>query len=135
MKWHKISELLLPTDDIFILVCYNPTKDYPDREYDVMLGAKNFDYWQNSQGNFFDIKDIKECYDYWAEIEPPEKIISYSKEKKNPYAVALGRLGGLKGGKARAKSLSKERRIEIAKKAVETRWRKAQALENSTKSQ
>ncbi len=43
--------------------------------------------------------------------------------KKNPAAVELGRLGGLKGGKARAKKLSKKRRSEIAKKAAEARWR------------
>lgn len=41
---------------------------------------------------------------------------------KNPAAVALGRLGGLKGGKARAKKLSKKRRVEIAKKAAKARW-------------
>ena len=44
---------------------------------------------------------------------------------KNPAAVALGRLGGAKGGKARAESLSKRRRIEIAKKAARTRWEKS----------
>lgn len=43
---------------------------------------------------------------------------------KNPAAVALGKLGGLKGGKARAKSLSPEKRAEIARKAAETRWKK-----------
>lgn len=43
---------------------------------------------------------------------------------KNPAAVALGRLGGKKGGPARAKKLTKERREEIAKKAAEARWRK-----------
>jgi hypothetical protein len=42
--------------------------------------------------------------------------------KKNPAAVALGRLGGLKGGKARAKKLSPEERSAIAKKAAITRW-------------
>lgn len=41
---------------------------------------------------------------------------------KNPAAVALGRLGGLKGGKARAAKLSPERRKEIAKMAAEKRW-------------
>lgn len=46
------------------------------------------------------------------------------KDGKNPAAVALGRLGGLKGGKARAKSLSAEKRSEIAKKAAQKRWRK-----------
>jgi len=42
---------------------------------------------------------------------------------KNPAAVALGRLGGLKGGKARAEKLSKERRQEIARIAAQARWR------------
>jgi hypothetical protein len=44
---------------------------------------------------------------------------------KNPAAVALGRLGGLKGGKARAKKLSKKERIEIAKLAASVRWKKS----------
>jgi hypothetical protein len=43
---------------------------------------------------------------------------------KNPAAVALGRLGGQKGGRARAKSLTPERRSEIAKKAASARWDK-----------
>jgi len=43
---------------------------------------------------------------------------------KNPAAVALGRLGGRKGGMARAKKLSSEQRSMIAKKAAEARWRK-----------
>ncbi len=41
---------------------------------------------------------------------------------KNPAAVALGRLGGKKGGRARATKLSAERRSEIAKKAAKARW-------------
>jgi hypothetical protein len=44
---------------------------------------------------------------------------------KNPAAVALGRLGGLVGGKARAKALSAKRRSEIARNAVLARWNKA----------
>ena len=43
---------------------------------------------------------------------------------KNPAAVELGRLGGLKGGPARAKKLSKKRRSEIAKKAADPRWQR-----------
>jgi len=43
---------------------------------------------------------------------------------KNPAAVALGRLGGLKGGKARARVLSVKKRIAIARKAANTRWSK-----------
>jgi hypothetical protein len=41
---------------------------------------------------------------------------------KNPAAVELGRKGGLKGGDARAKKLSPEKRSEIARKAAATRW-------------
>lgn len=44
--------------------------------------------------------------------------------KKNPHAVELGRLGGLVGGNARAKKLSKARRSKIAKKAAKARWSK-----------
>ena len=46
-------------------------------------------------------------------------------EGKNPAAVALGRLGGKKGGKARAAKLSKEQRSEIARKAAQSRWKAA----------
>lgn len=41
---------------------------------------------------------------------------------KNPAAVALGRMGGLKGGKARAEALSPAQRSKIAKKAAAARW-------------
>jgi hypothetical protein len=44
-------------------------------------------------------------------------------ESKNPAAVALGRLGGLKGGKARAQSLSKRQRADIARRAATARWK------------
>jgi len=43
---------------------------------------------------------------------------------KNPAAVALGRLGGLKGGKARAEALSARKRSQIAAKAAKARWKK-----------
>lgn len=44
--------------------------------------------------------------------------------EKNPAAVALGRLGGLRGGKARAEKLSSKERSDIAKKAAAARWDK-----------
>lgn len=44
---------------------------------------------------------------------------------KNPAAVSLGRLGGLKGGQARAAKLSAKKRTEIAKKAARIRWQKS----------
>ena len=56
-----------------------------------------------------------------AEPEPKEAELELV-EGKNPHAVALGRLGGLKGGKARANKLTPERRKEIARKAAESRW-------------
>jgi hypothetical protein len=48
--------------------------------------------------------------------EPPQRV-------KNRAAVALGRLGGRKGGPARAEKLSPEQRSEIARKAALSRWK------------
>jgi hypothetical protein len=50
-----------------------------------------------------------------AEEQPNSK-------SKNPAAVALGRLGGLKGGPARAAKLSPEQRSEVARRAAQARW-------------
>lgn len=43
---------------------------------------------------------------------------------KNPHAVALGRLGGVKGGPARAQALTPQRRREIARRAIHARWKR-----------
>jgi len=51
------------------------------------------------------------------EAGPPERT-------KNPAAVELGRLGGRKGGEARAKKLTPERRSEIARRAAQARYGK-----------
>lgn len=48
--------------------------------------------------------------------------------EKNPAAVALGRLGGLKGGKARAEKLTPKKRSAIAKKAATARWRESKQV-------
>jgi hypothetical protein len=56
--------------------------------------------------------------------EIPAEESSQEKLTKNHHAVALGRLGGLKGGKSRASKLSKKRRSEIAQKAAQARWDK-----------
>jgi hypothetical protein len=53
-----------------------------------------------------------------SKTEPP------AAKPKNPAAVALGRLGGLKGGAARAAALSPKKRSQIAAKAAKTRWGK-----------
>ena len=65
--------------------------------------------------------------------EEPPKLLEGSKldatsepqPEKNPAAVALGRLGGLKGGAARAKKLSKKKLSEIARVAAAARWKKS----------
>ena len=65
-----------------------------------------------------------------AEQPPAEATAPPSAEQpapsvgKNPAAVMLGRLGGLKGGKARAAKLTKKQRSDIAKKAAAARWAK-----------
>ena len=56
--------------------------------------------------------------------DPKSKEVQSHTDGKNPAAVALGRLGGLKGGKARAEKLSPKRRKEIARKAAQARWSK-----------
>ncbi len=48
------------------------------------------------------------------------------KKRKNPAAVALGRLGGLKGGVARAEILTDAERSDIARRAAQARWQKVQ---------
>ncbi len=52
---------------------------------------------------------------------------------KNPDAVLLGKFGGRIGGLARAQKLSKARRVEIAKKAAQTRWGNTVTKENRVK--
>jgi hypothetical protein len=56
-----------------------------------------------------------------AEATAEEKPLK-SSAPKNPYAVELGRLGGQKGGKARAAKLTSEERKAIAQKAAQARW-------------
>src|SRR5687767_8434107 len=51
--------------------------------------------------------------------------------RRNPHAAALGHLGGLKGGPARAARLSPERRSEIAARAARKRWDRERDLAKS----
>ena len=69
--------------------------------------------------------DINQIGKYICDLTTSEEptTIECVKEK-NPAAVALGRLGGLKGGKARAEKLSPKKRKEIAIKDAQTRWKK-----------
>jgi len=60
-----------------------------------------------------------------GQIEPePKQTEPELVDGKNPHAVALGRLGGFKGGKARFEKLTPEQRKEIAQKAAQARWHK-----------
>ena len=65
-----------------------------------------------------------------GQLPEPEERKALSYEGKNPAAVELGRLGGLKGGKARTEKLSPERRKEIAQKAAKARWDKHSKYSN-----
>jgi hypothetical protein len=58
---------------------------------------------------------VGDATDETPELEPAD-------DGKDPAAVALGRKGGLKGGKARAEKLTPEQRSQIARKAAATRW-------------
>ena len=74
------------------------------------------------------VADVEEAVRKAARIGGMEfaggRVMQTGEPEKNPAAVALGRLGGKKGGPARAKKLTKKRRSEIAKKAAEARWQK-----------
>jgi len=66
----------------------------------------------------FSVTAFRVVQEATGQIEPEEEPV------KEFDAKALGRKGGLKGGKARAEKLTPERRREIAKKAGESRWRR-----------
>ncbi len=59
---------------------------------------------------------------------PTERIAVHARRTesiaRNPHAAALGRLGGLRGGHARAAALSPKRRRDIARAAARARWKK-----------
>ena len=74
-------------------------------------------------------KDLNQIAKSIVDAETDEELVEGLEAKaiaegKNPAAVMLGRLGGLKGGKARAKKLTARERSEIAKKAAQARWQK-----------
>ncbi len=74
------------------------------------------------KGKHLDFAQIAHAVVEAATNEEPEVE---ERSDKNPHAVALGRLGGLKGGKARKEKLTPEQRKEIAKKAASARWKKS----------
>jgi hypothetical protein len=71
-----------------------------------------------NQAAFRVVRELTRDRDEAQPSPPPKKPA----RKKNPAAVALGKLGGRKGGKARAERLTPEQRREIARKAARARW-------------
>ena len=69
-------------------------------------------------------RDANQLAKLLADIATGEVELPKTDEGKDPAAVALGRKGGLKGGKARAEKLSAKRLAEIAKKAATARWKR-----------
>jgi hypothetical protein len=67
-------------------------------------------------------KDTNQLAKFIVDIATGDKEEEVKSSGKNVHAVELGRMGGLKGGKARAKKLSKKKRVAIAKKAAKKRW-------------
>ena len=65
---------------------------------------------------------IQEATGQVPKFDPRREVKPEVDPTKNPNAVALGRLGGLKGGIARAAALSPKKRSQIAAKAAKVRW-------------
>lgn len=66
---------------------------------------------------------IQEATGQVPKYDPSAVIAPIVDPSKNPHAVALGRLGGLKGGAARAAKLTPKKRSQIAAKAARARWK------------
>jgi len=67
---------------------------------------------------------IQEATGQVPKYDPSQEATKPVDAFKNPHAVALGRLGGLKGGAARAAKLAPRTRSQIAAKAAKARWEK-----------
>ena len=70
-------------------------------------------------------RDMNQLAKRIVDLSVGQETEEQSEEReKNPHAVALGRLGGQRGGKARAERLTPARRSEIARTAAKSRWNK-----------
>jgi len=68
-------------------------------------------------------RDANQLAKFIVDLATGEEEEKNPDDGKNPAAVALGRLGGLKGGKKAAENMTPEERKERARKAAEKRWR------------
>lgn len=71
-------------------------------------------------------RDLNSLAKFISDVATGQVELPKTDEGKDPAAVALGRKGGLKGGNARAASMTSKRRSEIAKKAAAARWNQQQ---------
>lgn len=69
-------------------------------------------------------RDVNQLAKFLTDLATGQREPEKLDEGKDPAAVALGRRGGLKGGKARAEKLSAKKRSAIAKQAAAARWRR-----------
>lgn len=67
-------------------------------------------------------RDVNSLAKFIVDVATGQAELPKTDDGKDPAAVALGRKGGLKGGKARAASMTTKRRSEVAKKAAAARW-------------
>lgn len=81
-------------------------------------------------GNPKQPRDPNQLAKFIADVATGEVELPEPHADKDPAAVSLGRRGGLKGGRARAESLSAEARHEIASKAAKTRWKQTKRGEH-----
>ena len=77
--------------------------------------------------------DCPWCHAPTESSDAPVVLADAATVRKNPHAAALGRLGGLKGGRARAKALTAIQRKRIASRAARARWGKKDEKENDGK--
>ncbi len=112
-------KFLRPKDSPYAAVKWDKEKNKP--LYEFIRGQFETD----------DPETIKILLDMGFATEPPmeahktaEGEPEKAEDSKNPHAVVLGHLGGIKGGPARAKKLSPEQRSQIARKASRARWDK-----------
>lgn len=68
-------------------------------------------------------RDVNSLAKFIADVATGQAVLPKTDEGKDPAAVALGRKGGLKGGKARAASMTAKQRSQVAKKAAKARWK------------
>lgn len=69
-------------------------------------------------------RDTNQLAKFIVDLATGEAEAPLTDDGKDAAAVSLGRRGGLKGGAARAKALTPEKRAEIAKKAAAARWKR-----------